>query len=80
MLALWNGLENMDDADLAGEHLDRYEADAIKTISKASTRRDLIPVGHCYDCHDPVPPHHLFCDEICSIAWHKHKARIEANK
>jgi hypothetical protein len=70
----------MDDADIAGDETDKYEADAIAAISKASTRRDLIPVGHCYDCHEPVPQHHLFCNGLCSMYWHKRQARIEANK
>lgn len=66
----------MNDADLAGDHTDKLEADAIKAISKASGRRDLLPVGHCYDCHDPVSQHQLFCDEICSIAWHRRQERM----
>lgn len=69
----------MDDADRAGDETDKFEADAIKAISKASTRRDLIPVGHCYDCHEPVPAHHLFCDSVCSMAWHQRQVRKEAN-
>lgn len=68
-----------DDADIAGDNTDKFEADAIKSISKASSRRDLLPVGHCYDCHEPVPQHHLFCDWICSMAWHKRIQRMKEN-
>ena len=69
----------MDDADRAGDNTDKFEEDAIKAISKASTRRELIPVGICYDCLSEVPQHHIFCDGICSASWHRDKAIRKAN-
>ncbi|HEY6020105.1 MAG TPA: hypothetical protein VIY48_09445 [Candidatus Paceibacterota bacterium] len=70
-----------DDADRAGDNTDKFEEDAIKAISKASERRDLIPVGICYNsrCLSEVPQHHIFCDSTCSVEWHHEQARKKAN-
>lgn len=69
----------MDDADRAGDNTDKFEEDAIKAISKASERRELIPAGVCYNCLSSVPQHHLFCDSACSIEWNQDRLRKKAN-
>ena len=69
----------MDDADRAGDRIDEYEEKAVKAISKASERRDLIPAGVCYECLSEVPQHYLFCDSTCSMEWHHKQARKKAN-
>jgi len=50
----------MDDADLASEHLERFEAAAL-----AKRRPVLIPAGRCHYCSEEIGPGALFCGVGC---------------
>ena len=62
----------MDDADLAQEHLERFEKSAL-------TRRKpvLLPAGACHYCGEALNPGILFCDKDCATSFEEERATKE---
>ena len=72
----------MDDADRAGDNIDRFEADAIAYCTEESKHRALKPVGFCHYCNEVVVHGMLFCevdDNECAKDWAYEQARKKAN-
>lgn len=60
----------MDEADIAGERIDKYEADAISHYGKLAKCRELMPVYKCHYCGDDLSgASQLFCDNLCAADW-----------
>ena len=72
----------MDDADLAGDNTDRFEADAVAFYSGQAKSRALIPAGFCHYCGERVVHGMLFCDitdNDCAKDWEHEQQRRKAN-
>lgn len=85
----------MDDADRAGDNIDRFESGAIKAVQAAATKRSLIPIiqeldgarfGICHYCESPIKPGRLFCDtdlvepdKSCNLMYEHERKRKEAS-
>jgi len=65
-----------DDADRAGEVIERFEAAAIAAIP--TTLKTVLPVGRCYYCAKEVEDDLTFCDRDCRDDWeHEQRRRKE---
>lgn len=62
-----------DDADRAGELIERTEAARISAAKVPQPT--LIPTGVCYWCASDIPPGHTFCDSDCRDDWDHHRRR-----
>jgi hypothetical protein len=67
----------MDDADMSDSHIELLLSSQIEKAR--SPERQLIPIGQCHYCSDPVPQHHLFCSPDCSEDHRHMMERKKAN-
>lgn len=59
-----------DDADIAGERTEKFDADAVAHYSKLAKHRELMPVYKCHYCGDDLTgANQLFCDNLCASDW-----------
>lgn len=59
-----------DDADIAGDRTEKFEADAVAHHSKMAKYRELMPVMRCHYCNAGLAnASHLFCDNLCAADW-----------
>lgn len=58
----------MDDADLAQEHLERFEKATL------ARRKPVLPaVGACHYCGEALSPGLLFCDKDCAASYEEER-------
>jgi len=62
-----------DDADITGDRLE-LEIELARRVLASRPKRELLPLGLCYNCDDKLADAQLFCDEHCRKDWERFNA------
>lgn len=62
-----------DDADVTGDRMEA-EMEMSRRALAVSNKRELLPLGLCYNCDEKVESKQLFCDADCRKDWERFNA------
>lgn len=62
-----------DEADMTGDRLDAEIEFARRQLAHRA-KRELVPLGLCYNCDEQLTDKRLFCDADCRKDWERFNA------